>query len=200
MPNLISKPSEFWIRQEAKRPLLKFVTLVVSVLVLLWSQSAHAATITVKTTADEITPNNGSVSLREAITAINAGNNLGDPDIVAQNPGTFGTNDTINFNIAGAGVKPISVGTDPSASGFGLPTIIKPLTINGYSQPGAATNTLANSDNAVLLIELNGTSASANGLILGTGSGGSTIRGLVINRFAANGIGGQSNGNTISGN
>src|SRR5437879_11499626 len=37
------------------------------------------AIITVTTTADDITPFDGSVSLREAITASNAGNDLGDP-------------------------------------------------------------------------------------------------------------------------
>jgi hypothetical protein len=142
------------------------------------------------------------VSFREAITAINAGNNLGDPDIVAQNPGTFGTNDTINFNIPGAGVKTINVGTDPSASGIALPTITKPLTINGYTQGVASVNTQANTDNAVILIQLNGTGAgvASNGLVLGAGSGGSTIRGLAINRFTVDGIVVQSNGNTISGN
>src|SRR5438105_4489445 len=57
------------------------------------------AIITVTTTVDDITPNDGSVSLREAITAVNAGNNLSDPDIIAQNPSIFGTNDTIKFNI-----------------------------------------------------------------------------------------------------
>ena len=91
------------------------------------------AAITVTTAADTLAPNDGSVSLREAITAINAGNDLGDPDITAQNPGTFGTNDTINFNIPGAGVKTINVGTDASASGIALPTITKPVTINGYT-------------------------------------------------------------------
>src|SRR5581483_7925843 len=50
------------------------------------------ATITVTTTADDVTPGDGSVSLREAITAINAGNDLGDADINAQAPGTFGVN------------------------------------------------------------------------------------------------------------
>src|SRR5437762_1571537 len=202
MPNSISKPSVFGIRQKNKRPLLKFATLVGGLLVLLWSQTAQAAVITVTTVSDDLTPNDGSVSLREAITAINAGNDLGDPDITAQNPGTFGTNNTINFNIPGAGVKTINVGTDPSASGIPLPTITKPVTINGYAEPGASVNTLANADNAVLLIQLNGSSAGAgsHGLTLGAGSGGSTIRGLVVNRFAANGIGVQSNGNTISGN
>src|SRR5438477_11948382 len=162
MPNLISKPSEFSIRQKTKRSLLTVATLVVGLLLLLGSRTAHAATITVTTSGDDITPNDGSVSFREAITATNAGNDLGDPDITAQNPGTFGTNDTINFNIAGAGVKTINVGTDPSASGIPLPTITKPVVINGYTQVGAAVNTLANADNAVILVELNGTSAGSN--------------------------------------
>src|SRR5216684_821655 len=78
------------------------------------------AVITLTTFADDIIPNDGSVSLREAITAINAGNNLGDPNITAQNPGTFGTNDTINFNIGTAGVQTINVGTDASATNLPL--------------------------------------------------------------------------------
>src|SRR5262245_7325395 len=61
------------------------------------------ATVRVTTVAEELTPNNGVVSLREAITAINAGNTLGDPDIAAQNPGTFGNSDAITFAIPGPG-------------------------------------------------------------------------------------------------
>jgi CSLREA domain-containing protein len=167
------------------------------------------AVVTVTTTADDITPNDGSVSLREAITAINAGNDLGDPDLTAQNPGTFGTNDAINFNMPGAGVKTINVGSDPSASGIPLPTIVKPVVINGYTQGVATANTLANADNAVIRIELNGTGAgtAVNGLTLGAGSDGSTMKGLAINRFQADaslnggvGILVLSNGNTIVGN
>ncbi len=89
------------------------------------------AAITVTTAADDITPNDGTVSLREAITAIDAGNNLGDPNIIAQNPGTFGVNDTINFNIPGGPSNTILIGTDPSALGLALPTITKAVTING---------------------------------------------------------------------
>jgi CSLREA domain-containing protein len=203
MPNYISKSVRFGVTRKMRRQLSRLATAgMIGLLVSLWSQTAPAATITVTTAADDLTPNNGSVSLREAMTAINAGNNLGDPDITAQNPGTFGTNDTIDFNIPGAGVKTINVGTSASASGLPLPTMTKPRTIDGYSQAGASVNTLANSDNAVILIELNGTGAGsgANGLTLGAGSGGSTIRGLAINRFAGNGIVVQSNGNIISGN
>src|SRR6266851_375382 len=164
------------------------------------------AVITVTTVADDITPNDGSVSLREAITAVNAGNDLGDPDITAQNPGTFGALDTINFNIPGAGVQTINVGTDASAAGIPLPSIVKPVTINGYTQGVATANTLANADNAVILIELNGTGAgtAVDGLTLAAGSGGSTIEGLDIIKFQADatlnggvGILVQSNGNTI---
>ena len=64
---------------------------------------------------------------------------------------------------------------------------------------GPARTRLTNSDNAVLLIELNATNAG-NGLVLGAGSDGSSIRGLVINRFSGTGILVQSNGNTIAGN
>src|SRR5437764_118045 len=56
------------------------------------------AVITVTTAADDLTPHDGTVSLREAITAINAGNDLRDPDITAHSQGTFGASDTIKFN------------------------------------------------------------------------------------------------------
>ena len=65
-----------------------------------------------------------------------------------------------------------------------LPTISSPMTIDGYTQPGASPNTQANGDNAVLLIEINGNGLSANGLSVDVNGSGSTIRGLVINRFA----------------
>jgi CSLREA domain-containing protein len=85
---------------------------------------AFGATLTVTTIADDLTPNDGSVSLREAITAVNAGNNLGDPDIIAQNPGTFGVSDTIKFSVTGT----------ITLMGSGL-TISQNLTISG---PGAS--------------------------------------------------------------
>ncbi len=159
------------------------------------------ASITVTTTADDITPNDGSVSLREAITAINAGNELGDADITAQTPGTFGTADTINFNIPGTGVHTIMVGSDPSATGLDLPVIIKPVLIDGTTQYGFDSTT------HVPIIQLDGTDdvAAGIGIELGTGSGGSVLRGLIISHFNAGGAGvgifiNSSNGNTIAGN
>src|SRR5207244_13015461 len=97
--------------------------------------------------------------------------------------------------------SPLTINVGVTGSGA-LPTILKPLTIDGYTEPGASANTQTTSDNARILIELNGTAAgaTANGLTLGVGSGGSTIRGLVINRFGGNGILVQTSGNVIAGN
>jgi streptogramin lyase len=133
-------------------------------------------------------------SLRVAITASNA-----------NNPGA-GMFNTINFAITGAGVQTISLLS-------ALPTISQAVEINGYSENNGTTqataNTLANADNAAILIQIDGTSAgtNVNGLTLGTGSGGSTIEGLDVTNFQGdgnlnNGVGilVQSDGNTIVGN
>jgi hypothetical protein len=104
--------------------------------------------------------------------------------------------DTINFNIGGT----TSVKTIKPASP--LPTIKETVTINGYSQSGASENTLAEGNDAVLNIVLNGVDAgSANGLVIQAPN--STIKGLVINRFSGNGIllsGSGATGNTVEGN
>jgi CSLREA domain-containing protein len=158
------------------------------------------AVIRVTTAADDNTPNDGSVSLREAIQAINNGTAGADTDISNQNPGVFGVSDAINFNISASGtVQTINVG----ATGNGaLPALIKPMTINGYSEMGASMNTLANGDNAKILIELNGASAgpNADGILIGAAGAGSTIEGLAINRFSLNGIELQGGGDTVAGN
>ncbi len=158
------------------------------------------AVIMVTTAADDNTPNDGSVSLREAIQAINAGSAGADLDISNQNPGVFGVNDTINFNISASGtVQTINVGGTGNGA---LPALTKPMTINGYTEMGASMNTLANGDNAKILIELNGANAgpNADGILLGATSAGSTIEGLAINRFSLNGIELQGGGDTIAGN
>src|SRR5437016_3911737 len=72
------------------------------------------------------------------------------------------------------------------------PAITNPVTIDGYSQrpcsapnvsPCSQVNTQAESDDAILLIELNGANAGANvhGLVVNAFSG---IQGLAINRFS----------------
>lgn len=135
---------------------------------------AHGATFVVMTTADS-----GPGSLRQAILDANAS----------------GGTDTIAFNIPGSGpqtIRPISA----------LPVIGDPVILDGYTQPGASPNTNPPElgSNAVLMIELDGTSAgSAFGLTISAGS--TTVRGLAINRFVNDGIRLFANGgNVIEGN
>ena len=134
----------------------------------------HAlATFTVTNTNDA-----GANSLRTAITNANA---------------AAGT-DTIVFSIAGAGVHTINLAS-------ALPTITDAVMIDGYTETGSSVNTLLIGSNAVLQIELNGVGAGGvNGLTLGAGSDGSTIRGLIINQFGLNGIQINSTNNIIIGN
>lgn len=94
--------------------------------------------------------------------------------------------DTIAFNIAGAGVKTIAPLTI-------LPTITDPVIVDGTTQPGFA---------GTPLIELSGVSCSTSpchGLWIT--AGGSTVKGLIVNRFAGRGIFlDTGDGNTITGN
>lgn len=130
------------------------------------------ATFTVVNTLDT-----GAGSLRQAILDANAA------------PGA----DLIDFNIPGAGVQTI-------APASGLPTITDPVTIDGYTQPGASPNTLAVGNDAVLRIELDGSGAGHAAYGLRIFGGNSTVRGLVINRFANDGIWLWSQANVIEGN
>ena len=163
----------------------------------LQSAAVNGAVITVTGSGDTIAID-GLSTLREAITSINNQADV-NADVTLNRVGNYaslagGTPDVINFNI-GAGVQTIA----PTGA---EPTIIRPVTINGYSANGASANTLANADNALILIRLDGPGAGAgvDGLTLGAGSGGSTIKGLDISNFAGNGIVIQSNGNFIVGN
>ncbi len=124
------------------------------------------------------TNDSGAGSLRQAIIDAN---------------GSAGV-DTIDFNIAGAGVHII-------APALVLPTITGAVFVDGYTQSGASGNTLAIGDNAVILIQLKGTGpAGFDGLTLGAGVSGSNIRGLSITNFA-DGINLNSpSGNQIDGN
>ena len=115
---------------------------------------AAAATYTVTSTGDS-----GAGSLRQAILDANA------------NAGA----DTIAFNIPGAGVHTIAPLT-------ALPPITDPVTIDGYSQPGASVNTLplAQGTNAVILIELDGQGAAQGPAGLLLSAAGTVVRGLSI--------------------
>ena len=81
-----------------------------------------------------------------------------------------------------------------------LPLITDPVIIDGYTQPGSSPNTNSTDLglNTVLMVEIDGSSVPNNGLTISAGN--STVRGLVVNRFA-NGIVVHTNGgNQIEGN
>ncbi len=154
-------------------------------LALACATTAAAATYTVLNTADS-----GAGSLRQAITDSNA------------SPGVL---DTIAFNITGAGCAGApSVCTIKPASQ--LPAVTDPVIIDGYTQPGSSPNTLAVGDNAVLLVELDGSQIVGNAIAFEVRSNSTVIQGLVINRFSYVGIyidgtgGGALGGHTIRGN
>ena len=109
------------------------------------------------------TSDSGTGSLRQAILDANAApNSLAGPD-------------RIHFNIPGAGVQTIL----PASA---LPEITDTVVIDGYTQTGATANTLSVGSNATLLIQLSGSNVpGAVALNLGSGSDGSTLRGLAIN-------------------
>jgi hypothetical protein len=91
--------------------------------------------------------------------------------------------DRIEFAIPGPGpytIMPLS----------GLPSIDDPAIIDGTTQPGYAGKPI---------IELDG-SQSGNEVALSIGAGGSTLRGLVINRFGAGIFISGGGGNHIEGN
>ena len=66
-----------------------------------------------------------------------------------------------------------------------LPFIYQPVTIDGYTQPGARPNTAAVGTNARLRIEVDGTNAANNHVGLEIRVSDTVVRGLVINRFDA---------------
>lgn len=144
---------------------------------------AVPATLVVNTAddADDGYCTAGHCSLREAINAAN---------------GSAGAN-AISFNIPGQGVTTI-------APGENLPAITEQVTIDGYTQPGARVNTLAQGTDALLLVELDGSNitAGASGVGLDLAAGGSTVRGLVVNNFNLAGLRatGSAGGNAVEGN
>lgn len=144
--------------------------------------------ITVDSTGDGIDANladstcndgSGNCTLRAAIEEAN------------DTPGT----QEINFAIPGTGVHTISPATQ-------LPNITSQVTINGYSESDADENTAVAPAalNGTLVIEINGTSVASYGLLFDTGSSGSSVRGLVINRFGGTGVVIGDTNITVAGN
>ncbi|MGA2255010.1 MAG: Ig-like domain repeat protein [Thermoguttaceae bacterium] len=125
----------------------------------------------VTTTADI-----GAGSLRDAITQINADTN----HALYSSPSNPSV-DEIDFNITaasdtGGGFNP-ATGVATITPQSPLPTITDAVTIDGWSQPGFA---------GTPLIEIDGSQAGSDGLVITAGN--TTVRGLVINSFAGNGV------------
>jgi titin len=185
-----------WVGRAKALALYVLVLLVVaSIGVLLAAKPAHAVTFSVNRTADTRDAN-----LTNAACDVDASQRGNQCTLRAaiQEPNDTPGQDLIRFNIvSAASVKTIS----PTRA---LPIIREALTINGYTQTGASPNTLALGNNTVLKIQLNGTNAGAsttNGLEIEAAN--TTIRGLVINRFAESGIqidGSGATGNVVAGN
>jgi len=126
---------------------------------------AATKTYVVNTTADtddgNCTASAGGCTLREAINAANA----------------HAGGDTIGFAIPGAAVRVIA----PTSA---LPAITEAVTINGYTQQGAAPNTLVEGDNANILIQLDGNNSDAPAA-LAVCANNTALRGLSITHWPA---------------
>ncbi|HKE56253.1 MAG TPA: C25 family cysteine peptidase, partial [Pyrinomonadaceae bacterium] len=138
-----------------------------------------AAIFTVTSTADtnDALPGNGVCADTGGVCTFRA---------ALQEANALAGTDTINFNIGAGGAQSISITVS-------LPSISQAVVINGASQPGSVGGTP--------LIEINGNNIASDGLAIL--ANGSTVRGLIINRFGGNGISIQnagSSGNLIAGN
>ncbi|HEY9171011.1 MAG TPA: Calx-beta domain-containing protein, partial [Verrucomicrobiae bacterium] len=111
------------------------------------------------------TNDSGPGSLRQAILDANAW--------------LSGGNDVISFNIPGPGPHTIAPATP-------LPVLSDPVTINGYAQPGASPNSLAEGNDASVRIRLDGVLAGAMDDGLRVQADGCVVRGLSIVRFGTN--------------
>ncbi len=111
------------------------------------------------------TNDSGPGSLRQAIINANANISAGD---------------TIQFAITN-----LTTTVSPASA---LPAIIDPVTIDGYTQPGAVPNTSPTVFNGVVPVRISGSSAGSgvNGLVINIGY--STVRGLMITGFNSDGI------------
>src|SRR5687768_15390159 len=123
-----------------------------------WAPPAHAATFVVDSTLDEPDARSDGVC--------NAEPEPGAPPrctlrAAMEEAQRAAATHTIVFNIPGPGPHTIA----PRSP---LPEITRPLTIDGYTETGASPNTLADGNNAVLKIQLDGSLAGAgtHGLVL----------------------------------
>ena len=163
--------------------------------------TSPANVFTVTNTSDAIVQEGPEVtgpdgSLRQAI--FNAGNATGNSMIVfnipTSDPGFNATTGTFL-------IQPLSEAAPGALNDFALNPINATVVIDGYTQPGASPNTLANGDNAKILIQIDGGKATTPG-----GAGlvpfddvGSTYRGFAFTGWTNPEISSGSSGSTASG-
>ena len=164
--------------------------LVALVSMMLAARPAHAGlTFTVDSTADLKDAGIDGVCDGAPIPAVRTCALRGAIEEANANPGA----DTIRFNI------PDSV--DPGVKTIKSPSsmrITEAVTIDGYTQPGASSNTLEQGTNANIMIELDGTGGVAEALAIFAND--VVVRGLAINRYGASGIVILGSNNKVEGN
>jgi hypothetical protein len=136
-----------------------------------------SATVTVDSTTDVDDGDTTSIANLMSSKGVDGVISLREAITAANNtPGA----DTINFGI-GSGMRTISIGS-------ALPNITDTVTIDGTTQPGFAGSPI---------IELNGSGAGAGAAGLRFTGGSSTVRGLVINLFLADGVKVETTGGNL---
>ncbi len=173
--------------------------------------SPQSLTIVVNTTADTVNTSGSAISLREAIMLSNGQIPISSLSFaerslitVSSVPPPTGSApqvpNTIDFDIPGSGLETIEVTS-------ALPTIVVPVTISGYSQPGSAfspaADTQVDANNAQ--VQIDGSQLPANvpvdGLAIATSN--CVVDGLIVTGFSGAGIsisGAGSQGNWVWGN
>jgi hypothetical protein len=143
------------------------VAILVLVQVLLSSIDTSIAGETWRTFVVESVNDDGPGSLRWAILDANDTVNGSAPDQIV-------------FSISGAGPHSIRLESP-------LPAILDPVIIDGFTQAGSSANTRLIGSDARYMVELDGSAIGfGSGLVIR--SGNTTIRGLAIRGFAANGV------------
>ncbi len=166
-----------------------------SVTVQITPANGGALTVTAGVGADQADPNpaNNSLTVSTTVTAI--GRTILVTNTSDSGPGSLrqaildsnadaGDLDRISFNIPGTGVRTIAPVT-------GLPAITQPVVIDGTTQPGFA---------GTPIIELSGANVPVVAGLAFNSPAGSSVKGLIVNRFRGAGITVSGPGITISGN
>jgi len=154
------------------------------------------ATIVVTSTSDRTFAADAFLTLRDAIELTDGQLTVGQLSaaqqaLVTGTPGQSGVTDTIDFDIPGTSPFTIS----PTGA---LPPLTHPAFIDGQSQPGYSS--ITNFGAPLIQIQGSGNTFGVNGLMLASGSSGSTIRGLCISGFATGvGIDIESDDNLVLG-